>query len=233
LSNLRLADRLPEKLPSDPMHWADAWLEEAIAGQVQRNPNAMTLVTVGANHRPSARIVLCKSFVPDPGYAVMYTNYRSRKGRDIEGNPNVSLVFHWDSVGRQVRIEGIALRSPAAESDAYFESRDRGSRLGAWASDQSQPIASRDALVAKILQRADEFGLPPDSADGKNPEDDGIPHIPRPPHWGGYRIWASTIELWIEGKDRIHERAVWTRELIPAGEDGFSVSPWIGTRLQP
>jgi len=232
VSNATPADRLPEVLPADPMQLAMAWLDDATAREVQRNPNSMTLVTLGADHRPSARVVLCKSFVPEPGYVVFYTNYQSRKGREIAANPDVALVFHWDALGRQVRIEGKAVFSPPAESDAYFQSRDWGSRLGAWGSDQSRPIASRDALVAQLRARAAELGLPlePDSAD---PAAGSLPQIPRPPHWGGFRVWASAVELWVEGRDRIHDRAVWTRELTPAGEHEFAPSGWTATRLQP
>jgi pyridoxamine 5'-phosphate oxidase len=229
------AGSLPEQLPSDPMHWADAWLKEAVAGAVQRNADAMTLATVDAAHRPSARIVLCKAFVPDPGFIVIHTNYRSRKGSDLAANPRVAAVFHWDKLGRQIRIEGIAVRSPEEESDAYFATRDRGSQLGAWGSDQSMPIGSREALVAQIGERAADLGV---ASDGE-PIARAVAHagkpsaIERPPHWGGYRIWASAIELWVEGRDRIHDRAAWRRELIRANEHSFSVTPWSGTRLQP
>lgn len=232
MSDATPPDRLPEQLPADPMLMAESWLDEATSREVQRNPNAMTLVTLGADQRPSARIVLCKSFIADPGYVVFYTNYQSRKGRDIAANPNVALVFHWDALGRQVRIEGKAVFSPPAESDEYFQSRDWGSRLGAWGSDQSRPVASRDALIAQIRARATELGLPLEP-DAGNPAAGSLPEIPRPPHWGGFRVWASSVELWIEGRDRIHDRALWTRELEPSGEHEFAPSDWVGTRLQP
>ncbi len=222
---------LPEQLPADPMHWADAWLKEAVGNAVQRNANALTLATVDAEHRPSARVVLCKAFVPDPGYLVIYTNYRSRKGRDLAANPRVAAVFHWDKLGRQIRIEGIAVRSPDDESDAYFASRDRGSQLGAWGSDQSTPVESRDALIAQIRERAADLDV---DSDGEPKATGGVAlAIQRPPHWGGYRIWANVIELWIEGRDRIHDRAVWRRELVRANEHTFTVTRWNGTRLQP
>ena len=205
------------------MHWAAAWLQLATDTKVQRNPNSMTIVTVGPGGKPSARVVLCKSFVPDPGYALLYTNYQSRKCAELADNPNASLVFHWDTLKRQIRIEGIAVVSPDAESDAYFASRDRGSQLGAWGSDQSRPIASREALLEQVQERAATLGM----------LDDPDKPIPRPPHWGGIRVWANAIELWIEGTDRVHERARWTRELTPESDTAFAATPWVGTRLQP
>jgi pyridoxamine 5'-phosphate oxidase len=213
VSNAKLADRLPEDLPSDPMHWADAWLKEATAAKVQRNPNSMTVASVSANSQPSSRVILCKDFVPDPGYLVFYTNYRSKKSLELAANPNAAVLFHWDALGRQIRIEGTVVRSPAEESDAYFESRDRGSQLGAWGSDQSETIASHDVLVSQIRQRAADLGLTLDS-DMQTLADDGIPHIARPEHWGGFRLWATMIELWIEGKNRIHDRASWRRDIV-------------------
>ena len=122
-------NRLPDQLPDDPMHWADAWLKEAMASNVQRNPNSMTIVSVDDESQPSARIVLCKQFVPDPGYLVFHTNYRSRKSLELAGNPKAAAVFHWDSLGRQVRIEGLVVRSPEKESDDYFAALLRSNRV--------------------------------------------------------------------------------------------------------
>lgn len=232
MSTTKYADRLPEVLPNDPMHWADAWIKEATAGQIQRNPNSMTVVTVGANAIPSARVVLCKQFVPEPGYLVFYTNYNSRKVRELEYHPNVAVVFHWDALGRQIRIQGFAVRSPAAESDAYFKTRDWGSQLGAWGSDQSEPLDSREALIEQVRARATQLGLP--LTDDLQPlPGKELPCIARPQHWGGIRIWASAIELWIEGRDRIHDRGAWKRDLVKASADEFSSTPWTGMRLQP
>lgn len=214
------------------MHWADAWIKEAMANGVQRNANSMTLSTVAQDRQPSARIVLCKSFVPDPGYLVFYTNYRSRKFVELTANARVAVVFHWDSLGRQIRLEGLAVRSPEAESDAYFATREWGSQLGAWGSDQSAPIASREILIAQVSERAADLGLVL-NGDTTTLAVDPPPGIPRPPHWGGIRIWATAIELWAEGEDRIHDRAFWKRNLMRANEHEFTVTPWIGTRLQP
>lgn len=222
VSNDVTANGLPESLPDEPMRWLQRWIEDATSNKVQRNPNAMTLATVDAEGRPSARVVLCKSIDIDCGYVVFYTNFESRKCLDIATNPNVALAFHWDSLGLQARVEGPAVRSPAAESDAYFASRNRGSQLGAWGSDQSRPVESRDALLAQINARNEQH------------RDAGRP-VPRPPHWGGVRVWAAAIELWVEGADRVHDRARWERMLstTESGSDAFDASPWIGRRLQP
>jgi pyridoxamine 5'-phosphate oxidase len=233
VEDTRSFDRLPERLPEDPLHWAEAWLKEATARAVTRNPNAMTLATVGEGGVPSVRVVLCKSFVPDPGYLVFFTNYRSRKCRELERNPHAAVVFHWDALGRQVRIEGRVVRSPASESDAYFATRPWGSRLGAWASDQSAPLASRDALVEQLRRRAADLGVALGADTATLAPGHSPPSIPRPPHWGGLRLWASAVELWVEGADRLHDRAVFRRELSPLDAHAFAVTSWTGSRLQP
>ncbi len=154
-----LTPRLPDDLPNDPMHWVNAWLDDAAEKEVKRNPNSMAIITSGSDARPSARMVLCKDFHADPGYLVFYTNYQSNKARQIDENSNVAVLFHWDQLGRQVRIEGQAVRSPDAESDAYFASRDWGSQIGAWGSDQSAPLESRNALIAQVGKRALKLGV--------------------------------------------------------------------------
>lgn len=227
-----MAPTLPQVLPDDPLHWVEAWLLHATENALQRNPNAMTLATVDERGVPSSRVVLCKAFLADPGYLVFYTNYRSRKVAELTANPCVALLFHWDALGRQVRLQGPALRSPPAESDAYFATRDRGSQLGAWGSDQSAPLASRESLLQQIRARAEGLGLVLD-ANLQVRESDGRAAVPRPPHWGGIRVWPQAVELWIEGADRIHDRAAWNRTLEPAGEFDFAPGPWSGTRLQP
>jgi len=232
VTNPFLAPTLPDILPGDPMAWADAWLAEASDKSVQRNPNSMTLVTATEHGRPSARVVLCKSFVVDPGYLVFYTNYRSTKIAELESNPQVAACFHWDTLGRQIRLQGRAVLSPESESDAYFATRDWGSRIGAWGSDQSAPLESRQALFQQVRERARELGVAV-TDDLQSLAGDDCPEIPRPPHWGGVRIWPEHLELWIEGLDRIHDRASWSRTLTPAGDFDFEVSAWTGTRLQP
>lgn len=227
-----LNDRLPDELPDDPMHWVGAWIADATEQAVKRNPDSMAIVTVGDDGMPSARMVLCKEFCADPGYLVFYTNYKSRKAQQIGENPKVSALFHWDQLGRQVRIEGHAVRSPAEESDAYFATRGWGSQIGAWGSDQSAPLASRNALIKQVGKRAVKLGVNV----AKNLQSivgSQQPTIARPPHWGGYRVWASSVELWIEGKDRIHDRGRWERSLDKQDDDSFVVGAWTGTRLQP
>ena len=215
---------MPEILPDDPMHQAKRWFDRTNSEKWQPNPNAMTLSTVDKNNAPSSRIVLCKYFVADPGYIVFFTNYNSRKGKEIRDNSEVSLVFHWDNIGRQLRIKGIAVYSPSSESDEYFASRNRGSQISAWGSNQSQSVESRSELIKQMNDKLDEFDI-----SGTHNEKE----IPRPPHWGGIRVWAHEIELWMDGEDRVHDRARWTRKLKINQDNSFSTSKWIGTRLQP
>jgi pyridoxamine 5'-phosphate oxidase len=218
------SENLPDPLPANPLEVAARWLAQACADANQPNPNAMVLASVDGSGQPSARVVLCKEIVPDPGYLVFHTNYLSRKGTELSGNPRAAVVFHWDHVHRQVRIEGRVEALPASESDAYFRSRAWQSRLGAWASQQSQPLASHEALKAAVVAQAKRFGI--DYAGPGAPEPEKVvADIPRPPHWGGYRLRAYAVELWVEGAFRIHDRARWTR--------GHAEDAWSATRLQP
>ncbi|MGB5352066.1 MAG: pyridoxamine 5'-phosphate oxidase [Woeseia sp.] len=224
--------RLPAQLPENPMPLALQWFDHAQEAANQPNPNAFTLATVNGAGIPSTRVVLCKSFVADPGYLVFYTNYQSAKARAILANSRVAAVMHWDALGRQLRVEGVAVKSPAAESDAYFASRGWGSRLGAWGSDQSRPIASREQLVQQIRDRAVKLGVALGD-DISSLSGDTAPEIPRPPHWGGFRIWPTALELWVEGADRIHDRARWERRLHARDEHAFECGAWTASRLQP
>ena len=215
---------LPDLLPADPFSVFHQWFREAVDNRIQPNPDAMVLATVDADGRPSARVVLCKQVIAQPGYVVFFTNYQSRKGRALAAAPRAAVVFHWDSLSRQVRFEGPVLRSPAAESDAYFASRPLASRLGAWASRQSEPLESRSALAAQVASAARRFGVEPDATTG---------NVPRPPHWGGFRLWPDSMELWVEGPGRVHDRARFTRAVAPVDEFTFNGGPWTGTRLNP
>jgi pyridoxamine 5'-phosphate oxidase len=190
----------------------------------------MVLATVDGRGYPSARVVLCKEITAQPGSIVFYTNYRSRKGGELEGNPRAAVVFHWDHRHRQVRVEGRVELLSKDENDAYFRTRAWQSRLGAWASQQSQPVDSREALVAAVAREARRFGIPygPASMELDNISVD----VPRPANWGGYRLNADAVELWVEGEFRIHDRARWTRVLPEPGSAASSV-PWVATRLQP
>jgi pyridoxamine 5'-phosphate oxidase len=221
---------LPEPLPAEPLSVVSRWLADAWAARAQPNANSMVLATSTPDGTPSARVVLCKDIVPQPGYLVFYTNYLSSKGRQLQRNPRAAAVMHWDALHRQVRIEGLVTLAPASDSDAYFASRSWDKRLSARASAQSEPVASRAALEAAVADEARRLGAPiPGSAGAA--ENLSI-NIPRPPHWGGYRLWADAVELWSEGAARIHDRARWTRTL-EARAGTFNPGAWSVTRLQP
>ncbi|MBK8073551.1 MAG: pyridoxamine 5'-phosphate oxidase [Ramlibacter sp.] len=189
---------------ADPLAQFDQWLKEAIAAGVPE-PNAMTLATVGHDLRPSTRVVLIKGY--DANGIVWYTNYASRKGRELAGNPYAALQFHWVELERTVRIEGVVEKTSDTESDAYFHSRPLDSRIGAWASPQSEVIESRTALVTAAARYAAQFLLQP----------------PRPPHWGGYRLKPDTWQFWQGRKSRLHDRLRYRL-------DGGS---WVRERLAP
>lgn len=189
----------------DPIAQFQKWFAEA-AAVVRPEPSAVTLATANAAGLPSARVVLLKG-VDDRGF-VFYTNYNSRKGRDLAENPRATLLFYWGPLERQVRVEGVAEQVSAAESDAYFRTRAPGSQLGAWASDQSSVIASRDVLAARLVALQERFGTG---------------EIPRPPHWGGYRVVPEIVELWQGRPDRLHDRLRYRRE----------GAAWVLERLSP
>ncbi|MBS0380436.1 MAG: pyridoxamine 5'-phosphate oxidase [Proteobacteria bacterium] len=224
-------EMLPEPLPADPLAVTAQWLKEAFAAKWQPNPNAMVLATSSAEGRPTARVVLCRDIVPEPGYVVFYTNYLSAKGKQLKDNPRAAAVIHWDAMHRQVRLEGPVTFTPGADSDRYFAQRAWPKRIAAWASAQSEPLASRAALLQSVNEAAQRFGTPVPGAPGT---DESIDHdVPRPPHWGGYRLWVEAIELWVEGDSRVHDRARWVRELSRQGDGTYRPSAWSATRLQP
>ena len=190
---------------ADPLKQFEQWLQEAIAAQVPE-PNAMTLATVGPDLRPSTRVVLIKGC--DERGIVWYTNYDSRKGRELAGNPCAALQFHWVELERTVRIEGRVEKTSAEESDAYFHSRPLDSRIGAWASPQSEVISGRSVLVANAAKYSAQFLLNP----------------PRPPHWGGYRLVPDQWQFWQGRRSRLHDRLRYLRQA-----DGA----WLRERLAP
>ena len=190
---------------ANPQPLFQQWLDEAIAEKIPE-PNAMTLATVGGDLRPSTRIVLIKGL--DARGPVWFTNYDSRKGHELAGNPFAALQFHWVEMERVVRIEGVVEKISDEESDAYFHSRPLGSRIGAWASPQSQVVANRDVLEANEKAFAEQFGE----------------HPPRPPHWGGFRLRPDRWEFWQGRRSRLHDRL---RYLLQA--DGS----WSMARLAP
>lgn len=188
----------------NPLQQFDQWLQEAVRAQVPE-PNAMTVATVSGDLRPSTRIVLIKGY--DERGIVWYTNYDSRKGLQLAGNPFAALQFHWVELERVVRIEGRVEKVSAEESDAYFASRPLDSRIGAWASPQSQVICGRGVLVANAAKYSAQFLLNP----------------PRPPHWGGFRLVPERWEFWQGRKSRLHDRLSYRQE----GQH------WIRERLAP
>ena len=195
---------------ADPLKQFEQWLDEAFKAEVPE-PNAMTVATVGSDLRPSTRVVLIKGF--DARGIVWYTNYASRKGQDLAGNPYAALQFHWVELERVVRIEGVVEKVSDAESDTYFHSRPLDSRIGAWASPQSQVISGRGVLLANAARYGAQFLLNP----------------PRPPHWGGYRLKPEAWEFWQGRKSRLHDRLRYS--LQPSTDEREKL--WIRERLAP
>lgn len=191
-------------LQDDPIDRFREFFEEAAATGME-DPNAMVVSSVDADGRPSSRVVLLKDF--DAEGFVFYTNLESRKGREIRTNPNVSLSFFWRETGKQVVVRGRAALVDDAEADAYFATRPRTSQLGAWASEQSRPLAGRTQLLARVAKYEAKY----------------LGAVPRPPHWSGFRVVPSYIELWVAGAFRLHDRTLFERT-----EDG-----WTSCKLNP
>jgi pyridoxamine 5'-phosphate oxidase len=192
---------------NEPFALFERWFKEAKEKE-PNDPNGMALATADADGFPDVRLVLLKGF--DASGFVFYSNAESAKGRQLEANPRAAVVFHWKSLRRQVRVRGLIERASEDEADTYFKSRDRGARLGAWASLQSRPLEDRLALEKRIAEFALKFG---------------VGEVPRPPHWRGYRLVPLTIEFWRDRPFRLHDRLVFSREA--AGR------PWGKQRLYP
>lgn len=190
----------------DPFAIAQGWMAEAEPVE-PNDPNAIALATVDSAGLPNVRMVLLKEI--EPAAFVFYTNYGSRKGREIEASGKAAFVLHWKSLRRQIRVRGLTEREEGPQADAYYASRSLKSRLGAWASDQSQPLSSRGALMAEVAKVT--------AVQGPNPK--------RPPFWGGIRILPLEIEFWADGQFRLHDRFRWSRESID--------KPWEICRLNP
>lgn len=196
-------------LDPDPLVQIGRWLVEALAS-LTAEPTAVVLATVGDDGRPSARTVLLKDI--SGGGLVVFTNYESRKGRQVAAHPWAAVTATWVELSRQVRVEGFVERTSEAESDAYFATRPRGSQIGAWASPQSEPLADRAELVARVAEVEARFA--------------GHDSVPRPPHWGGLRIVPDRVELWQGRADRLHDRLAY----LPA--HGDAVDPASGSRVE-
>lgn len=205
-----------DPLPDDPFPIVKRWQDEAFAAAAQPNPHAIALATVDADGAPSVRMLLCKAIDVERGAIVFYTGRSSRKGAALAHDARAAAIFYWGPQNRQVRIEGRTELTSDEDSDAYFASRPADSQIGAWASDQSQPVASRAELLSRVEREIERLGATP----GDAPD----PSVPRPAKWGGYILQADLVELWVSRPGRIHDRAVWTRS---------SRGGWQTTRLQP
>jgi pyridoxamine 5'-phosphate oxidase len=202
--------------PEDPVRTTSQWLGEA-ESLGRRNANAMALASVDEQGRPSVRMVLLKELAP-LGYAVFYTNYGSRKSAELRSTGKAAAVLYWHELGRQVRFEGPVVDSPAAESDAYFASRPLASQVNAWSSEQSRPLLDFVALEERAARLIG-------SNVGRK--------LARPEFWGGFRLWLAAVELWVEGRDRFHERVRYERRLDAKDAYTFEPSQWSWQRLQP
>lgn len=222
MTEIHLADdSLSEPVPQSPLELLSHWLHEAKKNSKLANPDAFHLATADAQGRPSGRVLLCRGLDCTEGYLSFYSNRNSRKGVELAGNPRAAGTFFWDEWSRQVRVEGHVLQAPESQSDSYFANRGRLSQISAWASQQSQPIPSREAFLEYL-----------DEVKRKYDQKLDLP-IPRPPHWGGYRLYFDRVELWVGAEGRAHDRVQWNRELRVDAEKGCRMGEWTWCRLQP
>lgn len=207
-----MSDRTGIFAGDDPFAIAQTWLDEAADTEIN-DPNAIALATVDPDGLPNARMVLLKEIegrdMPSGGAFVFYTNYGSVKAQEIESAGKAAFVMHWKSLRRQIRVRGMVEREEGPQADAYYKSRSLKSRLGAWASRQSEPLSSRSALMAEVAKVTASHGANPD----------------RPPFWGGFRIKPLELEFWADGSFRLHDRFRWSRQTL--------ADQWVVTRLNP
>jgi len=218
---------LSQSMTKNPILLLQSWLNEAMELDLQPNTDSMAIATSNSQGLPNVRMVLCKEINTEEGYVVFYTNYNSVKSMEIKENPKCSALFHWDKLGYQIRMRGEILQSPDDENDVYFASRHLGSQVGAWASNQSNPVEDRKALDDQYGKILDRFNLTSESITQNEQE------IPRPPHWGGYRLWIEEIEFWLNQKDRLHDRLHFRRALTISNEGIKTEKNWTVKRLQP
>ena len=218
---------LSQSMTQNPLLLLQSWLNEAMELDLQPNPDTMAIATSNSQGLPNVRMVLCKEINTEEGYVVFYTNYNSVKSLEIKENPKCSALFHWDKLGYQIRIRGEILQSPDEENDTYFARRHLGSQVGAWASNQSNPVEDREALDDQFKKILDRFNLTSESITRNEQK------IPRPPNWGGYRLWIEEIEFWLNQKDRLHDRLHFKRALTISSEGIETEKKWTVKRLQP
>jgi pyridoxamine 5'-phosphate oxidase len=211
-----VSHELPTPLPHDPLPLVERWLAEA--NERVRNATAMALATVAPDGTPTARMVICRGFDVRAGWFVFYTDRDSDKGADLAARPRAALVFHWTELERQIRVEGPVSLVPDTDSDRYWRTRPHDARIAGTTSRQSRPLTSRRELLERYAY---------------NTETLREREVPRPDRWGGYRVWAESLELWLGQPARMHDRARWTRELARLEDDGLRGGPWQATRLEP
>ena len=219
-TNLRKANIL------NPLDSLDDWINEVTASKTQPNPNCMSIATVDSNGCPNTRMVLCKELNTDEGYLTFYTNYSSIKSEELENNSKCSALFHWDKFGLQARLKGFVKRCSDSKNDEYFSTRDIGSQIAAWTSDQSKEIESLEKMGDSYQIIMDKFQI-------KSLEEAKGVNIPRPDFWGGYDMWIEEIELWKNQKNRFHDRIKFTRKISIENGNIDAEKRWDSVRIQP